>query len=89
MAACVGVAGIATAADERPPRNSAPAAPNEREFDRERRQAALSLTAQLGDPRFEIREQATKMLEQAGIEAVEPLAAAAAGDNLEVTCRAF
>jgi|GEM_PF-2530798 len=46
------------------------------------------LIARLGDPRFEVREQATKALEQGGIAAIAPLRDAAAGDNLEVTCRA-
>ena len=43
----------------------------------------------LGDPRFEIREQATRALELAGIAAVAPLCEAAAGENLEITCRAI
>src|SRR5579871_1674039 len=55
----------------------------------ERRRAAAALIAQLGSPRFEAREEATKRLEQAGIEAVGPLLAAASGDSLEVTCRAI
>lgn len=45
--------------------------------------------SRLGDPRFEVREQATKALEQAGIIAIAPLRDAAAGDNLEITCRAI
>jgi len=55
----------------------------------DRRRAAVSAIAQLGNSRFEIREEATKKLEQSGIEAIGPLLAAAAGDNLEVTCRAI
>ena len=43
----------------------------------------------LSDPRFEIREAATRALEQAGIAAVAPLREAAAGENLEITCRAI
>jgi hypothetical protein len=55
----------------------------------ERRQAAASLILQLASLRYEIREEATKKLEKLGIDAVEPLFAAAAGENLEVTCRAI
>jgi hypothetical protein len=47
-----------------------------------------ALVARLGDPQFTLREEAAKKLEQAGIDAIAPLEAAAAGDNLEVTCRA-
>lgn len=54
----------------------------------ERRKEALAWIAELGSPRFEVREAATTHLEQAGIEAVEPLLAAAEADSLEVTCRA-
>jgi hypothetical protein len=43
----------------------------------------------LGDPRFEVREEATKKLEQAGLAAIVPLHEAAAGENLEITCRAI
>src|SRR5262245_56753976 len=46
-----------------------------------------ALVARLGDPQFTLREEAAKKLEQAGIDAVAPLEAAAAGENLEVTCR--
>lgn len=49
----------------------------------------LAAISRLGDPRFEIREQATTALEQAGIVAIAPLRDAAAGDNLEITCRAI
>jgi hypothetical protein len=55
----------------------------------ERRRAVAASIAQLGSPRFEVREEATRKLEQAGIEAVGPLLAAASGDSLEVTCRAI
>lgn len=51
--------------------------------------AIHALILQLGDPQFVVREEATKALEQAGVAAVEPLLAAAAGENLEVTCRAI
>lgn len=49
----------------------------------------LASIHRLGDPRFEVREQATKALEQAGIAAIAPLRDAAAGENLEVTSRAI
>ncbi|MGE5192989.1 MAG: PDZ domain-containing protein [Deltaproteobacteria bacterium] len=55
----------------------------------ERRQAAGALVLQLASLRYEIREEATKKIEQLGIDAIEPLLAAAAGENLEVTCRAI
>jgi len=55
----------------------------------ERRQMAASLVSQLGNPKYEIREAATKNLEQLGIDAIEPLLAAAGGENLEATCRAI
>jgi hypothetical protein len=55
----------------------------------ERRQTAAYLVSQLGNPRFEIREEATRRLEQSGIEAVEPLMSAAGGESLEITCRAI
>ncbi len=55
----------------------------------ERRRAAAALIAQLGSPRFDVREEATKSLEQFGPDAVEPLLAAAQGESLEVTCRAL
>jgi multiple sugar transport system ATP-binding protein len=41
----------------------------------ERRQMAASLVSQLGNPKYEIREAATKNLEQLGIDAIEPLGA--------------
>ena len=49
-------------------------------------QASITL---LADPRFEIREQATRALEKAGLAAIAPLREAAAGENLEVTSRAI
>lgn len=55
----------------------------------ERRRAAAELIAQLGSPRFDVREEATKKLEQFGAEAVAPLLVAAGGESLEVTCRAL
>ncbi len=55
----------------------------------ERRQIVVALISRLGSPQFEIREEATRKLEQFGIDAIEPLLAAAGGENLEVTCRAF
>jgi hypothetical protein len=55
----------------------------------ERRQMAASLVSQLGHPRYEVREAATKNLEGLGIDAVEPLLAAAGGDNLEAIGRAL
>jgi len=50
---------------------------------------AEALAAQLGSPRYELREAATKRLAQLGADAIEPLLAAAAGENLEVTARAI
>ncbi len=84
------------AADERGA-DAAPPAANEQSANRddasrsrdERRQAAAALIAQLGSPSFELREEATKKLEQAGIDAVGPLLTAASGDSLEATCRAI
>jgi hypothetical protein len=55
----------------------------------ERRQMAASLASQLGSPRYEIREAATKTLEQLGIDAIEPLVTAAGGENLEAIGRAI
>src|SRR5438552_11534916 len=55
----------------------------------ERRQLAAALAARLGSPQFEVREEATRKLEALGADAVEPLLAAARGENLEVTCRAI
>ena len=43
---------------------------------------------QLGNADFATREAATQRLSRAGKLAIEPLAAAALGENLEVTCRA-
>jgi hypothetical protein len=54
----------------------------------ERRQTAVNLASRLGNPRYEVREEATRKLEQLGIDAIEPLLAAAAGENLEVISRA-
>ncbi len=54
----------------------------------ERRQSAAALIPQLASLRYDVREQATKKLAALGIDAIEPLVAAAAGENLEVTCRA-
>jgi len=48
-----------------------------------------ALVAQLGDPRFEIREEATRKLELAGLDAVAPLLEAATSEHLEITCRAI
>lgn len=50
---------------------------------------ALASIPRLGDPRFEVREEATRALEQGGIAAIGPLREAAAGENLEITCRAI
>jgi hypothetical protein len=55
----------------------------------ERRQMAAGLAARLGSPQFEVREEATRKLEALGADAIEPLLAAAGGENLEVTCRAI
>jgi hypothetical protein len=55
----------------------------------QRRQAAAALAARLGSPAFEAREEATRKLEELGIDAIDPLFAAASGENLEVTCRAI
>lgn len=44
--------------------------------------------SRLGDARFEIREEATNELGRAGSSAIEPLLAAAMGENLEVIWRA-
>ncbi|MBI3862687.1 MAG: PDZ domain-containing protein [Planctomycetia bacterium] len=54
----------------------------------ETRSAIAAEIARLGDARFEVRETAMQQLGRAGIEAVEPLLAAAQGENLEVTWRA-
>ncbi|MBS0261001.1 MAG: hypothetical protein JSS02_03520, partial [Planctomycetes bacterium] len=43
----------------------------------------------LGSPQYEIREEASRLLKRAGAEAIEPLARAAAGENLEVVWRAI
>src|ERR1700693_3802479 len=95
VAAALVTAERATADDK--PAGGAPAAAGEQPADAgdaskltdERRRAAAALIGQLGSPRFEVREEATKKLEQSGIDAVGPLLAAAGGDNLEVTCRAI
>ena len=50
---------------------------------------AIASIPLLGDPRFDVREEATKKLEQAGIAAIVPLHEAAKGENLEITCRAI
>ena len=82
-------AGIARTPARPPAGDSANESEDAVKLQAERRRAAISSITQLGNPRFEIREEATKKLEQAGIEAVGPLLTAAAGDNLEVTCRAI
>ncbi len=50
--------------------------------------AIAAAVSRLGDAQFEIREEATKQLGRARIEAIEPLFVAAEGENLEVTWRA-
>jgi hypothetical protein len=55
----------------------------------ERRQMAAALVARLGSPQFEVREEATRKLQALGADAIEPMLAAAGGENLEVTCRAI
>ena len=49
----------------------------------------LAAIAGLGDAHFEAREAAMRQLSKWGTAAVDPLAQAAAGDNLEVTWRAI
>ena len=86
-------AGLPAIGDEPPQGENAPSAaesPRDPASMRaERRQAAASLIPQLASHRYEIREEATRKLEKLGIDAIEPLFAAAAGENLEVTCRAI
>jgi len=77
-------------ADDDPP--AAPPAITPGEADRARPiggSELRALIAQLGDPRFQVREEATQKLEQAGVEAVESLLEAATGEKLEITCRAI
>jgi hypothetical protein len=50
--------------------------------------AIAAAISRLGDGRYEIRENASKQLAHSGREAIAPLYAAAAGENLEVTWRA-
>lgn len=82
---------LAKAGDEpaRAGQSAAGERPAESANQAERRRAAALLIAQLGSPRFDVREEATKKLEQFGADAVAPLLAAAGGDSLEVTCRAL
>jgi len=54
----------------------------------ERRQTAANLASRLGNPRYEVREEATRKLGQLGVDAIEPLLAAAGSENLEVVARA-
>jgi hypothetical protein len=95
LVAVVIVAGELAAAGDEPARAEQPAAEQSAisedaaKVEAERRRAMAALIAQLGSPRFEIREEATRKLEQSGIDAVEPLLAAAGGDSLEVTCRSI
>lgn len=84
----VGVAGTDLFAEAEPQAQAEPAAPRSVP-DEQARRALQALIAGLGDPRFSVREETTKKLEQSGIEAVAPLAAAAGGERLEVTCRAI
>ncbi|MFP6668910.1 MAG: hypothetical protein VB876_16480 [Pirellulales bacterium] len=52
-------------------------------------QQIAELIKQLNDDRFAARQDATRKLTQLGKDAIEPLAEAAQGDELEVTTRAF
>src|SRR5262245_9653078 len=91
VAICVVFSALATACAEPPTGQSQLADPPSREpasTRAERRQTAVALASRLGKPRYEVREEATRKLEQLGIDAIEPLLAAAAGDNLEVISRA-
>ena len=81
----VGAAAAAHAAEDNPPPAGQAASPERNALTQPE---IRTLISQLGDPEYSVREQATKKLEQAGIDAVGPLAAAAAGENLEVICRA-
>src|SRR6185369_12694749 len=47
----------------------------------ERRRMAAALASQLGSPQFEVREDATRKLEQFGMDAIDSLTAAAAGES--------
>jgi len=88
---CVFFSVLATARAEPPAGQSPNADPPAREpasIRAERRQTAAALASRLGNPRYEVREEATRKLEQLGIDAIEPLLAAATGDNLEVISRA-
>lgn len=97
LAALLGASGPATAGQEppTPPGTQAErsadseAAGGEASIRAERRHKAAALVALLSSPRFAVREEATKALGELGADAIEPLAIAADGDNLEVTCRAL
>ncbi len=80
-------------AADQPPRTDSPTASRQggepASVRTERRQMAAALAARLGSPQFEAREEATRKLPALGADAIEPLLAAAGGENLEVTCRAI
>ena len=89
-AAWLVLAGLPAVAEE-PARGDAPSAvPSSRDpaSERaERRQAAAALVAQLANPRYDAREEATKKLEKLGTDAIESLVAAAVtlhGPNLVI-----
>src|SRR5262245_62104024 len=91
VAICVFFSALATACAEPPAGQPPDADPPSREptsIRTERRQTAAALASRLGNPRYEVREEATRKLEQLGIDAIEPLLAAATGENLEVISRA-
>ena len=52
------------------------------------RATVIAAVSRLGDAKFDVREDATRQLGHAGMAAIDPLLAAAEGENLEVTWRA-
>jgi hypothetical protein len=73
-------------APDAPPASESPRDPGSARTDR--RQMSAALVPQLGNPRYAVREEATRKLSQMGSDAIESLLVAARSENLEVISRA-